>query len=306
VKKQRSPKSKQNAYTLWTGPVAKTLERLYGNESLSPVSLFVARAREACNKAKLSRPPFDPQAYAAALDIEVRFADIGIDGTLMRDRTGRFVATVKRSAPLVRRNFTLAHEIAHTFFYSALEEFGGSRFRSGSVFDPEEERLCDIAAAEMLMPYSCFREDLMLECGTSKIVTPLAILNLSEKYAVSKYAAAIRIGWVMKNTTCVIWTRRSRVAQEWITPSSPQIRVCGTGETTVERAFRAETGEVITNIDVFYQGGGRIARTTSSLKLRDGKVLSVLQPPRLLMHSNPPTERKLAKKAKSAQHSFHW
>ncbi len=300
----RSISNRRTAEVLWNGPVVKTLERVYGCNS--PVSLFIERAKEACAKARISGPPFDPYAYARALDIEVRHVDdMTIDGMLIRDGKGRFVATLKRNASPERRNFTLAHEIAHTFFYNDLEEFGG-KFRSGSLFDPEEERLCDLAAAEMLMPFTHFRRDIVSLRDRRRILTPLAILDLANRYKVSVYAAAIRVAWILKNVICAIWTRRSTIDQEWITPTyNKRLTLCRTGYTSIERAFD-KTGGVITERDTFYQGGKRIVRTASSFRLSSGKVLSVLQPAGLLGRSTAHSSQDKPQASPPRQYLFNW
>jgi Zn-dependent peptidase ImmA (M78 family) len=60
--------------------------------------------------------------------------------------------------PSGRRAFSIAHEIAHTFFPSTS---GGARFREMTASDSQEmselERLCDLGAAEVLMPKEEFQ-----------------------------------------------------------------------------------------------------------------------------------------------------
>lgn len=305
----RKISNKPTSEVLWNGPVVKTLERVYGCNS--PVSLFIERAREVCAKAHISGPPFDPHVYAKVLDIEVREVDnMAIDGMLIRNSDGRFVATLKRNASPERRNFTLAHEIAHTFFYNDLEEFG-EKFRSGPLFDPEEERLCDLAAAEMLMPFSHFRRDLAALRDRRKIVTPLMVLELSHRYRVSMYAAAIRIAWVLKNVICVVWSQRTTIDQEWITPVNyRRLTACLTGSSSIERAF-GTYGEVFTGRDTFYQRGNKIVRTTASLRLSSGKVLSILQPSGMLrksteaIHQTVPVSH-TAPVSRPTQFDFNW
>jgi hypothetical protein len=57
-----------------------------------------------------------------------------------------------------RQAFSVAHEIAHTFFPSTS---GGARFREMTASDSQEmnelERLCDLGAAEVLMPKEEFQ-----------------------------------------------------------------------------------------------------------------------------------------------------
>jgi hypothetical protein len=55
---------------------------------------------------------------------------------------------LRRDLPAGRINFTVAHEICHTFFYERVPEI---KFASHAV-DQEEERLCNCGAEEILMP----------------------------------------------------------------------------------------------------------------------------------------------------------
>jgi hypothetical protein len=55
---------------------------------------------------------------------------------------------LRRGLPEGRINYTVAHEICHTFFYERVPEI---KFASHAV-DQEEERLCNCGAEEILMP----------------------------------------------------------------------------------------------------------------------------------------------------------
>src|SRR5207247_1977344 len=98
----------------WVGPTATTLEQVYGCKSAAV--LFVRKAKQVFRAAKVSGPPFDPRDYASALGIRVKEkALMAFDGMLTRSDDGEFEVTLKRECSYRRKNFTLAHEIAHTF-----------------------------------------------------------------------------------------------------------------------------------------------------------------------------------------------
>jgi Zn-dependent peptidase ImmA (M78 family) len=59
-----------------------------------------------------------------------------------------FRMMLRRDLPEARINFTVAHEICHTFFYERVPEI---KFAAHPV-DPEEECLCNSGAEELLMP----------------------------------------------------------------------------------------------------------------------------------------------------------
>jgi Zn-dependent peptidase ImmA (M78 family) len=78
------------------------------------------------------------------------------DAVLMPTPSGKQILYNPRS-PKQRIAFSIAHEISHTFFPSN----GGARFRNVHKSDSREanelERLCDLGAAEILMPIEDFQ-----------------------------------------------------------------------------------------------------------------------------------------------------
>ncbi|MGB0065009.1 MAG: ImmA/IrrE family metallo-endopeptidase [Terracidiphilus sp.] len=77
--------------------------------------------------------------------------DLKADGALVplgRDFGAGFRMVLRRDIPEARINFTVAHEICHTFFYERVPEI---KFTPHAV-DPDEERLCNSGAEEILMP----------------------------------------------------------------------------------------------------------------------------------------------------------
>jgi Zn-dependent peptidase ImmA (M78 family) len=90
--------------------------------------------------------------------------------------------------PQGRVAFSIAHEISHTFFPNTMS---GARFRdicgSNSREANELERLCDLAASELLMPLEEFRGEL---CGR---FTLAKVEELSERFGSSFEATAFRL-----------------------------------------------------------------------------------------------------------------
>ena len=299
----------------WNGPTARLLEEIYGCKS--PVSLFVSRARELVKTSNMTKPPFDPFRYARILKILVEEpADMVLDGTLRRGDDGAFIVYLKRDVSRQRKNFTLAHEIAHTFFYDA-QQTKIDKNRGSERFDPEEERLCDLAAAELLMPFAVFRSDLMRLRNREELaaITPVVLIDLARRYDVSTRAVAIRASWTVEDLACVIWNRNGTINEEWTTPQCfKRLRLCQTGVSSVETAFDSP-GRVVTRNDSFYLNGGRISRTTSSLQFRSGKVMSVIHPSWLarsfrstdrVKETGLATEGQRQKMPPEGQYTFDW
>lgn len=119
--------------------------------------------------AQLPGPPFvlDSACVRAALGVlEIRTVqDSSLDGRVYGTRDGFIVELHRRLSP-ERRAFTLAHELAHTFF----GERQGDTKRE-ALDAREEEALCDIAAAEMLMPAAALIQDRGF-CSPAKLRQP--------------------------------------------------------------------------------------------------------------------------------------
>jgi len=283
---------KDNSFqSFWSGPTARLLECVY--RCKSPATFFVSRARELFREVRPGGPPFDPHEYAEALKIKVREEDMTIDGYLKCNNLGEFEISLNRNVRLSRKNFTLAHEIAHTFVFFDLHEFT-EKFRVSKNYDREEERLCDLAAAELLMPFHVFKCDL-LRLSVRGVITPETIFSLMERYNVSLQAVCTRIVWIEKDSVCALWKKQgTSISPEWVAPSRmKQIALCRTGRSSIEQSLNGKR-DVITRTDAFYFKRKRKIHTTSSLLLRSGIVLSVLQarasfagPPRRASFSQP-------------------
>ena len=141
-----------------------------------------------------SPPPYDPETVATALGFPVTQADAlgDWDALLVPDRhTGFRILTNRSVVSPGRRRFSIAHEIAHTFFEDAADAVRRRARRVPREMTPEErdlERLCDRGAAEMLMPEEPFRDD-----AAARGWSAAAVPALAERYAVSLEAAAVRM-----------------------------------------------------------------------------------------------------------------
>src|SRR5258708_2928384 len=99
----------------------------------------------------MGRSPFNPLAIADVLQIPVEANSEVQDARIMSSESGlkiQFNPTQARE----RVRFSIAHEIAHTLFPDVAEEVrnrGGTRHVSD---DWQLEMLCNIAAAEFVMP----------------------------------------------------------------------------------------------------------------------------------------------------------
>ena len=188
--------------------------------SKEATSIIIGRAKKLVNKLLEDRrddkPPFLPIEYARLKGIKkIDVTDLGdTSGILIRLNDG-YVIKVNRNHSIKRQHFSCAHEIGHMLFdeLGLIEYVRKIEYRT---FNPinlvkirglARERLCDIAATELLMPEAIFKKHL-LGFGLSISSIPL----LSNVFKASIHAVALRIAEVCPES-CVIlqwqlWQRR--------------------------------------------------------------------------------------------------
>lgn len=144
--------------TQWTNP--SVLAFAAGEE---PIASMEARARELALKAMdegWEGPPYDPIALArwANLSIEAR-GDIP-EARIVPITDGGLLLQYNPTRPRGRMRFSIAHEIAHTLFDDCSDEVR-NRGVVENQLKPDSwqlEVLCNIGAAELLMPLGSFSE----------------------------------------------------------------------------------------------------------------------------------------------------
>lgn len=275
----------------WSGPVGSWLKQ---QSNLSPAELFVREAKEIRLSTKIPGPPFSAYEYAQAMGVTVQdVKGLLIDGLLKKAPTGNFVVQLKSEVDQSRKNFTLAHELAHSFYYNDLLQHSPC-FRGNHAADPEEEALCNLGARELLMPREIFQQDL-LRFRYKGLVTPITLIKLARLYEVSMQAVMVRTVSILKDVCCVLWERHGEMIRVgWIAPKrmAPLI-LCQNDHSSAELAI-SQTG-MVTRMDSFYTPNGkgrakRIKKTTCSLLLpKTNSILSVLNSRR---QTTPPAVQK--------------
>ena len=155
-----------------------------------------------------SYPPYDPESYATMQNAEVKHLDyINYDGRIFPLDKGYIIEICsKRSEE--RQNFCCCHEVGHTFFLSLsnllLQKVAHKIDYKIKLLTEvsEEERLCNIAASEMLMPHSMFKEIALSYKPGIRCINLIA-----KEFRVSFLASIIRIlemgAW---KCIAIIWT----------------------------------------------------------------------------------------------------
>ena len=218
-------------------------------------------------------PPFLGEEYASLCGVtSVSVTDLGkVSGLLLRQRDG-YVIKLNSNHSLARQAFSCAHEIGHLL----LNELGLERYIQTLEyrrFDPQKtlrtragmrERLCDVAAAELLMPKEVFKRYLEMSSLTVGCILPLA-----RTFSASVSSTAMRIAEV-SSEPCVVtfwkpvrdkrspdlvcsWCsgwyapqgtlqRLEPVAQRVMPPSTLHVAYQGKVTTKSSRIFRRGTG----------------------------------------------------------------
>jgi Zn-dependent peptidase ImmA (M78 family) len=144
-------------------------------------------------------PPYDPELLAEINGIKVKEAqcDIKGSGRIVSIQNQVYIEYAKGQLE-GRRRFTICHELAHTFFPDC---YRTERLRKKAI-DQEKyfERLCDIGAAELLLP----KEDFSRDVG-KKLITGELVISLSELYQASIDATSWRAVAFATRPTCAVF-----------------------------------------------------------------------------------------------------
>jgi O-acetyl-ADP-ribose deacetylase (regulator of RNase III) len=176
---------------------------------LDPVEAATHRARQvAFEQATLgwSGPPFDPFELARRLGISIRPAD-GLDDARTVAEAGKLVIEFNPRRPRGRLRYSIAHEIAHTFF-DDVASVVRHRTAQGAIAGPDDnwqlEMLCNIAASELLLPsFSMQFEDL-----DSSPISIDQLMELRTKFDVSIEAIVRRfVAGTAHHVACLATSR---------------------------------------------------------------------------------------------------
>ena len=250
------------------GPLCAALSKLYGGQD--PYTIVRAFARDLVFTSKQQGPPFSPFLFARSLGLRVVYDAIDAEGLLMDGEHGVALREpgVPRElfpsgeggalddglrGPVIklrerwsrsgrrRSHFTLGHEIGHFVIREAL-----SGFVPMSMFaleNPEEERLADEFAGELLVPKFWLRKDLK-RLG----LDPSALVSLADRYEVSLQCLLTSVTKLFGRgkVGTVIWEKVEGLYRAgWACPRSfGEMLLCDTGRTTVVHISHA-LGQVL-------------------------------------------------------------
>ena len=152
-----------------------------------------------------SGPPFDPLKLAEIQGISISpRADIPDARTVPVSSSSRFVIEYNPTRPAGRIRYSIAHEIAHTLFPDCGDRVRNrSREPVGQQDEWQLETLCNIAAAEILMPVGSMKKE------DTDILDIDKILQSRKQFDVSTEAVLIRLVHLSEKP-CSIFVASSR------------------------------------------------------------------------------------------------
>lgn len=167
----------------WTHPSLTTL----GEDAVEVLIGYARRvALDAIDKG-WQGPPYDPFKLAEMLDIGVVPRDDIRDARVIPTGANQYLIEYNPNRPTQRVRFSVAHEIAHTFFEDCRDSIRNRATRHEMIGDEWQlEMLCNIAASELLMPEQSFRE------FAERMPSIESLMALRAKFDVSAEAVLLR------------------------------------------------------------------------------------------------------------------
>lgn len=157
----------------------------------------ISRARQVLKSSGINTAPVDVDALAAALGFQISRRDLphGEAGNTFTKRNQKYIL-VNQNDGLARQRFTILHEIAHHVL--ELSSVHGEKVSSDELERykgrPYEEVLCDVFAAECLVPWH-----LIQPIASEQEFTLQNLVALSERFEASRACVASRFAQASKD-----------------------------------------------------------------------------------------------------------
>jgi len=182
-----------------------------------PITVMLEKASEVTLNALQvgwSGPPFDPFALAELLHLPVVPNSEILDARTVPIGAGKLRIEYNPNRPRARMRYSVAHEIAHSFFKDAAEQIRNRAAKGDMEQDEWQlEMLCNLGAAELLMPVGSLAD------MQDKQFSMQQVLELRKKFEVSTESILLRLIRVT-NEPYILFT-----ASRTGTPTQPRYRV---------------------------------------------------------------------------------
>lgn len=154
-----------------------------------------------------SGPPFRALDMARLLDIETVPNDSIFDARIVF-KNDKFYIEYNPFQKPTRLNFSIAHEIAHTFFPDCSQTVRNRE--QHPVENKELEQLCNIAASELQLPYAYFSND----ANSIEHITIENLTELATKYKASLESLFLRFVEVTDSKCAIIISQFSEKSKK--------------------------------------------------------------------------------------------
>lgn len=169
----------------WTHPSVLTLD------DPDPIAAITLRARNMVLDAiqrGWSGPPYNPFTLAEMRGIKLLPTDNVLDARTYSDDGQRFIIEYNPQRTAARMRYSIAHELGHTLFTDCADKVRNrATHQEMTADDWQLESLCNIAAAEILMPFGMLEEQLSVRPSAG------LVLKLRRTYLASCEAVVNRI-----------------------------------------------------------------------------------------------------------------
>jgi O-acetyl-ADP-ribose deacetylase (regulator of RNase III) len=171
------------------------------SQNPDPINEIRERARKLVLKAfdlGWEGPPFNIMQLANILGIDIIPNDEVIDARIVPLKKGHLQIQYNPFQKPTRINFSIAHEIGHTLFSDCEEDIRNREVNFNT--DRQLERLCNIAASEIQLPYAVFSND-----ANNSPLTIEGLLELAKKYNASLESVFLRYAEVVDKPCAILF-----------------------------------------------------------------------------------------------------
>lgn len=184
----------------WRDPVVIELCAKHGTDN--PRDLIVRLCRELCSQYPTDSGPTPLDVLGSVRLIRrISPASLPIEGCsgILYPVNGGYEMAIEASEDIGRQRWSIAHEIVHTFFL----EVNPSATRS-----EEQEQLCDVGAAELLLPI-----DRVTGRLADAAIAFETVRRLNDEFGTSFVAAGRRMVELARTAACFLGASRPSVGQ---------------------------------------------------------------------------------------------
>jgi hypothetical protein len=269
-----------------------------------PIEAIQWQAQALIIESGLNEPPYYPSSYAQLRYVkDIVYKPMEVEGRLL-PCIGGFTIELRYDRSPERKNFTCAHELGHTFFYEAVPSIKYRMLTSSQPHhDKEEEMLCNIAAAELLMPTSTFPKIVRNYC-----VSPESLQEIAQLFETSIAATTVRIlSLNIWDAELILWQNKGEeLAATWYAKPNtglihyPSGRIYNYSSSGIYNCFI--TGEATTSLEWIYVDGKYRSCRMRSVRLKNSKsVLSCIS-----KYSDTSSDRVLSQKFATPELPFKY